>query len=238
MYEDGREEKLGATLTSGLARGSAPAGLSPTHEDLAVERALGMPAREVIPVGSLAMILEALSGHHDVSFEGVPVKTSGERVTPRATVEDGPNGGFVVRIEADPKVTDVIALGVGRVGAVLHPLGGMEMGETWERLPFTRGFKANDKTELVTRVLPELEKTFAVDIRTRKLPRKAREARPRIAIDLSHQGHTLSVLPTLVYGIPPSRAVDGDSVTLLGKRGPGAASRARSASSSCGCATS
>ncbi len=220
VYEDGREEKLGATLTSGLARGSAPAGLSPTHEDLAVERALGMPAREVIPVGSLAMILEALSGHHDVSFEGVPVKTSGERVTPRATVEDGPNGGFVVRIEADPKVTDVIALGVGRVGAVLHPLGGMEMGETWERLPFTRGFKANDKTELVTRVLPELEKTFAVDIRTRKLPRKAREARPRIALDLSHQGHTLSVLPTLVYGNPPIARIDGDSVTVLGKEVP------------------
>ena len=220
VYEGGREERLGATLTSGLARGTAPPGLSPTHEDLAVERALGLPAREVIPVGSLAMILEALSGHHDVSLDGVPVKTSGERVTPAATVEDGPNGGFIIRIDADPKVSDILALGVARVGDVLHPLGGMEMGETWERLPFTRAFKATEKTELVTKVLPELEKTFAVDIRTKKLPRKVREARPRIALDLSYQGHTLSVLPTLVYGDPPIARVDGDSVTVLGKEVP------------------
>jgi len=220
VYEDGREERLAATLTSGLARGTAPAGLSPTHEDLAIERALGLPAREVIPVGGLAGILESLSGHRDVSLDGVPVQTSGERVMPRAAVEDGPGGGFVVRIEADPKVTEIVALGVGRVGAVLHPLGGMDMGEMWERLPFTRPFKENAKTELVTKVLPELEKTFAVDIRTRKLPRKVREARPRIALDLSHQGHTLSVLPTLVYGDPPIARIDRDSVVVLGKEVP------------------
>ncbi len=226
VYADGREERLGATLTSGLARGTAPAGLAPTHEDLAVERAVGMPAREVIPVGSLPVILEALSGREGITLEGAPVQTSGERVTPRAAVEDGPNGGFIVRIEADPRVSEVVALGVARVrGAaggsdVLHPLGGMEMGEAWERLPFTRGFKATEKTELVTRVLPELERTFGVDVRTRKLPRRAREARPRIALDLSHQGHTLSVLPTLVYGDPAIARVDGDTVTVLGKEVP------------------
>ena len=216
----GREERLGATLTSGLARGTAPKGLSPTHEDLAIERALGMPAREVIPVGSLGLVLESLSGHADVSFEGAPVKTSGERVVPRASVEDGPNGGFVVRIEADPRVSEIIALGVGRVGDVLHPLGGMDMGETWERLPFSRGFKATEKTDLVTKVLPELERTFTVEVKTKKLPRKVKEARPRIALDLSYQGHTLSVLPTLVYGDPPIARVQGDQVTVLGKEVP------------------
>jgi len=218
--EDGQEEKLAGSLTAALARGTIPAGLTPTHADLTVERALGVPTRDVIPVGSLATILETLSGSPDVTFEGKPAETSGERVTPRAAVDDGPNGSFVLRIEADPKVDEVIALGVGRVGAVLHPLGGMDMGETWERLPFTRAFKATEKTELVTKVLPELEKKFVVLIRTKKLPRKVRETRPRIALDLSHQGHTLSVLPTLVYGNPPIARVDGDAVTVLGKEVP------------------
>jgi superfamily II DNA or RNA helicase len=220
VWDDGREAKLGATLTSGLARGTAPEGLSPTHEDLAIERALGMPAREVIPVGSLPAVLDLLSGTPDVTLDGVPVKTSGERVVPRAAVDDGPNGGFIIRIEADPMVTEILALGVARVGQVLHPLGGMDMGETWERLPFTRPFKATEKTELVTKVLPELEKKFTVVVRTKKLPRKVRETRPRIAVDLSHQGHTLSVLPTLVYGNPPIARVDGDAVTVFGKEVP------------------
>jgi superfamily II DNA or RNA helicase len=220
VFADGREERLGATLTSGLARGTAPAGLAPTHEDLAIERALGMPAREVIPVGGIPAILDSLTGHADVRLDGAPVKTSGERVVPRAVVDDRPNGGFVVQITGDPTVTEVVALGVGRVGETLHPLGGMEMGEAWERLPFTRAFKITEKTELVTNVIPELEKKFTLEVRTRKLPRKVREARPRIALDLSHQGHTLSVLPTLVYGDPPIARVDGDAVTVLGKEVP------------------
>jgi superfamily II DNA or RNA helicase len=220
VWADGREERMGASLTSGLAVGSVPKGLSPTHEDLAVERLLGLPAREVVPVGSLTGILEALSGNPSVTLEGAAMQTSGERIVPRAFIDDGPNSGFVVRIAADPKVEEIIALGVGRVGTTLHPLGGMDMGEMWERLPFTRPFRSTEKTDLVTKVLPELEKTYPVEVRTKKLPKKVREAVPRIALDLSHQGHTLSVFPTLVYGDPPIARVDGPNLTLLGKEVP------------------
>jgi superfamily II DNA or RNA helicase len=41
--------------------------------------------------------------------------------------------------------------------------------------------------------------------------------RPRIAMDLSHHGHTLSVLPLLVYGDPPMARIDGDDVIAIGK---------------------
>jgi superfamily II DNA or RNA helicase len=220
VYPDGREERLGPSLTSLLARGAAPGGIAPTHEDLAIERALGTPAREVIPVAGLAGVLGALAGHADVTFDGAPVKTSGDRILPVAWVDDGPSGGFVVRVDKDPRVTEIVALGVARVDGALHPIGGTQMGEAWERLPFSRAFKATDKTELVTKVLPELEKAFIVSIRTKKLPRKVRDTRPRIAIDLSHHGHTLSVLPTLVYGEPPMARVDGDTVTVFGKEVP------------------
>ena len=220
VWNDGREERMAASLTSALAVGSVPKGLSPTHEDVAIERLLGLPAREVVPVGSLGGIFEALSSNESVTLEGVAIQTSGERVVPRATVDDGPSGGFVIRIGPDPRVEEIVALGVARVGNTLHPLGGMDMGETWERLPFTRPFRSTDKTDLVTKVLPELEKTYVVDVRTKKLPRKVREAQPRIALDLSHKGHTLSVLPTLVYGDPPIARVDGPNLTILGKEVP------------------
>ena len=55
-----------------------------------------------------------------------------------------------------------------------------------------------------------------VVIATKKLPTTSKDARPRIEMDLSHQGHTLSVLPTLVYGDPPIARVDGNSVVALG----------------------
>jgi superfamily II DNA or RNA helicase len=219
VSEDGTERKLTTSLASGLANASA-LGVAPTHEDLAVERALGTPPREVVPVGGLPLILEALSGHHDVRLEGAKVKTSGEKVVPLATLEDGPSGGFLVRIVKPPEVTAIIALGVARVGDTLHPMGGMDMGETWERLPFTRPFPATEKTELVTKILPQLEESFDVEMKTRKLPKKVRETRPRIVLDLSYQGHALSVLPTLVYGNPPIARVDGDAVTVLGKEVP------------------
>ncbi|NVL83934.1 hypothetical protein, partial [Escherichia coli] len=49
------------------------------------------------------------------------------------------------------------------------------------------------------------------------LPRRAADVRPRIAMDLSHHGHTLSVLPLLVYGDLPMARVDGDDVIALGR---------------------
>jgi superfamily II DNA or RNA helicase len=83
-----------------------------------------------------------------------------------------------------------------------------------------RTFPPAQQTELVTKIIPELEKKLDVIVTTKKLPRKASEARPRIAMDLSHHGHTLSVLPTLVYGDPPMARIDGDAVTLLGRDVP------------------
>ena len=57
-------------------------------------------------------------------------------------------------------------------------------------------------------------------IATTRLPRKAAEARPRVHMDLSHQGHTLSVLPTLVYGDPPVARIEGDAIATLGDEVP------------------
>ncbi|MEA2752846.1 MAG: hypothetical protein QOI41_6989, partial [Myxococcales bacterium] len=218
IYPGGREEKMGATLTSGLAKGRAPAGLEPTHDDLIVDRIVGSPAREIVPAGHVAEVFRALSNDAEVFFDGVPMKVSGEPLLPRAVVEDAPGGGFTLRIEKDPGIEEVVSMGVVRWNGVLRPLTEVETtGEFLEKLPLARVFPKAQETELVTKVLPELEKKLTVHINTKKLPRRAADVRPRIAMDLSHHGHTLSVLPVLVYGDPPMARVDGDDVIALGK---------------------
>jgi superfamily II DNA or RNA helicase len=221
VHGDGREERMGGTLGNDLALGRGPAGLTPTHDDLKIDRILGSPAREIVPLARVADVLEALSSSADVTWNGAKVRVSGEPIPPLATIDDAPGGGFVLRMERNPAVTEVIALGVARCGDTLRPLGETSTtGEMLERLPLSRTFPRAQETELVTKVLPELEKKLNVVVRTKKLPRKATGARPRIAMDLSHQGHTLSILPTLVYGDPPIARVDGDEVTVLGSDVP------------------
>ncbi|HEV3192151.1 MAG TPA: DEAD/DEAH box helicase [Polyangiaceae bacterium] len=219
-YGDGREERLGGTLASDLARARVHKGLTPTHDDLRVDRILGSPAREIVPLARVADLLEALAGA-EVTYNGTKVKASGELVLPEAIVEDEPTGGFVLRVQRSPAVTQVVAMGVALCGDTLRPLGETSTtGESLERLPLIKTFGPSEKTALVTRVLPEVEKKLVVTLLTKALPHKRVTARPRIMMDLGHQGHALSVLPTLVYGDPPIARVDGDSVTLFGDEVP------------------
>ena len=218
IHPGGREEKLGATITSGLAKGRAPAGLEPTHADLLVDKIVGSPAREIVPVGRVAEVFRALSSDAEVLFEGAPVKLSGEPVMPRAVVEDAPGGGFTLRIEKDPGIEEIVSMGVVRCDGVLRPLAEVETtGEFLEKLPLSRVFPKAQETELVTKVLPELEKKLTIHVTTKKLPKRAVAAKPRMVMDLSHHGHTLSVLPILVYGDPPMARIDGDDVIALGR---------------------
>ena len=209
---DGSEQAV-TSLASDLARGKADE-VSATHDDLRVDRILGATARRFAPLGRLADLFDGMSAA-EVTFDGASVKVSGEPVLPRASIVDAP-GGFLLRIERDPAIGEIVAKGVARVGDTLRPLGETDTtGDLLERLPLSRTFLGADKAELVTRVIPELEKKLELEILTTKLPRRSFTARPRIAMDLSHQGHTLSILPTLVYGDPPIARVDGDALTPL-----------------------
>jgi superfamily II DNA or RNA helicase len=221
VHGDGREERVPGSLGSDRARDTAFAGLTPTHEDLRAERALGTPPRATVIGSRVADVLGALSVSAEVTFEGAPVKVSGELLLPRASVSDAPGGGFVLRLERDPSITEVLARGLARCGDTLRPLGEMSAtGELLERLPLARTFAPADTTDLVTKVLPELESKLDVVIATKKLPRKATAVRPRVHMDLSHQGHTLSILPMLVYGDPPLARIDGDVITTMGDEVP------------------
>lgn len=215
IVRGGAEEPFKGSVASDAVRIKIP-DLSPTHDDIRIDRVVASTSRDVVPLERLADILDALASATDVTLDGKPIKTSNERVKPRAIVEDAPNGAFTLRVEADPAVTAVVAPGVVRLADVLRPLAETATtGERLERLPLVRTFARNEETELVTRVIPELEKTIEVTVRAKRLAKKSVHARPRLEMDLSHQGHTLSVLPLLVYGDPPIARVDGDKVVVL-----------------------
>jgi superfamily II DNA or RNA helicase len=220
-HADGREERLVRSIASSVAQGRAPANWEPTHDDLRVDRMLGMPPREVIQPGRIRDVFEALAADAEVTLDGASVRVSAAPVLPRARIEDAAGGGFLLRLDRDPEVTRVIAKGVALCGDVLRPIGeASTTGERLERLPLLRRFAPGEAVDLVTNVLPDLRSKLDVVIATDRLPRPAGDARPRIEMDLSHQGHTLSVLPTLVYGDPVVARVDGDVVVPLGDRVP------------------
>jgi superfamily II DNA or RNA helicase len=218
---DGREEPFQGSLASDLARGRLGAGLVPTHDDLLIDRMVTAHQGKAISTERLPELFAALSGSSEVTLEGTKVRVSGERVLPRAVIEDDARGGYLLRIERDPEVSEVVAMGVARLGDLIRPLGEVQTtGYLLERLPLARSFSAAQETELVTLVLPELEQRLPVHIATRKLSQKNSQARPRIAMDLSHHGHTLSVLPLLVYGDPAIARIDADAVVALGNAVP------------------
>ena len=220
VYADGRKEQLGS-LSSSIATGKLPRELTPTHDDLTIDRILSASRRDVPPFSRLPALLSALASAEHVTFEGAPTKASGEILLPHASVDDAPGGGFVLTLERNPSITAVVAAGVARAGKTLHPLGETgSAGQRLERLPLVRTFSREQQAELVTVVLPEIEARLKVSVRTERLPRASTAARPRIFLDLSHHGHTLSVLPTLVYGDPPILRIDGDKTTALGDDAP------------------
>jgi superfamily II DNA or RNA helicase len=221
VFADGREVSVTTSLSSDVARGRLPEALSPTHDDLHVDRLLGAPLREVVPLSAVGDLFSALSSDAEVTFQGEPVRVSGDVVRPRAIVEDAPLGGFVLRMEQDPEVTEVVAMGVVRCGDTLRPIAeGETTGQLLERLPLSRTYAGAGEADLVTRVIPELEKRIPVSVVTSRLPGTRSGLGPRIAMDYGHQGHTLSVLPHLVYGDPPIARIEGDAVVALGREVP------------------
>jgi superfamily II DNA or RNA helicase len=220
IYADGKEQAV-TGLASLIATNALPSGVTPTHDDLTIDRLLASFRRDVVPLARVPGLLASLASAEHVTLDGAVVKTSGDVLLPRAVVDDAPGGGFTLTLERDPSITAVVAEGVARAGDLLYPVGETQAtGLLLERLPLTRVFTREQQADLVTVVLPEIETRLTVEMRTARLPRATTTARPRIAFDLSHHGHALSVLPLLVYGDPPVLRVDGDVATALADDAP------------------
>jgi superfamily II DNA or RNA helicase len=213
IVEGAHTEAL-TSLATLVSRGEAP--FSPTHDDMKLDLIMSSWRRGQVVWSRTAEVLALLAGS-EVWFEARAVRASGERLPPIVRVEDE-RDGVVLRIEQDPAVTEVLAPGLAIVGDVLRPLAETQLtGLRLERLPLTRFFSPNELGEVVTDVLPQLEKKLTVEVRTRRLPRTGKAERPRVHMEYAQEGHALTVLPALVYGNPPrARIDDGKLVHLEG----------------------
>jgi superfamily II DNA or RNA helicase len=212
----GGAQLLEQSLADLVARRGAEETFSPTHADLAVDRLLRYAPPGPFSFDNAVALLRALVGADDVRLDGVPVRTSGEPLYPRARAVDAAAGGVELVIEAALDVTRIVAPGVLLRGETLHPFGAQaRFGRSWERLPFRRVFPLSELSELVSTVLPELERHIPVQVATTRLPKREGALSPWIRFEIDFVDHGIDVLPSLVYGDPPQARVDGDRLVHL-----------------------
>jgi superfamily II DNA or RNA helicase len=210
------ERTLDSSLADFLARRQETAGLAPTQADLAIDRLLGAALAKPLSFDKAVTLIRALVGTEEVTLDGEPVRVSAEPVHPRARVEDAGAGAVELVIEIDPEVTRVVAPGVLLRGDTVRPFGARDrFGQRWERLPFRRTFAGAEITELVSSVIPELERHIAVDVRASRLPRRGGPVAPWIRFEIDFVDHGVDVLPLLVYGDPPAARIDRDRLVHL-----------------------
>lgn len=223
---DGQEAPLTEPLSRLLAAHRCP--VEPQHEDLEIDRLLVQSGRgptragtsQGLSVEGYERLLRTLHASKNVQLDGAPIQVSLEPLLPRACARDAKSAKGEAQVEMSvdwPKKKPVILdRGVGQLGTTIHPLGATEIaGPRWERLPLNRFVPADDVGELVSKILPELERHLTVEIQSKKLPQRGGVEKPRIHFDMTPQGHTLSVLPTLVYGDPPQIRIDGGRLVHL-----------------------
>jgi superfamily II DNA or RNA helicase len=216
---DGKEHPITETL-SAVVSGRLPGpSVSPEQADLNVDRILGTRVRGRLPADRLIHVLTALAGHGEVFLEDARVAVADEVLLPRALVEDTRNGARLV-IDKDPRIDEVITLGVARCGQSLHRLGETELtGSRLERLPSVQTVTRAELHELLEKTVPALAQRIPVEVRASRVPEVSRRARPEILLDITHEGSRMSVLPTLVYLEAADRApiarVDGGRLVHL-----------------------
>ncbi|MGQ4809841.1 hypothetical protein NKDENANG_03277 [Candidatus Entotheonellaceae bacterium PAL068K] len=200
-------------LAGGQVAGPA---VATTRADMAVEQLLGQRLSERLPRELMPRLLAALGQCSDVCLDDVPIKTSSSPVLPQANVIDHSHG-VLLRLEPDASITEVFHNGVVLCGDTLRPVG--QSGLTArERDDLTQGrfFSLDVLTELVTEILPSLQKRVPIRVQTRRLPDTTVEL-PRVVIETHREGETLAVLPLLVYGDPPAARIEaGRFVHLRG----------------------
>src|SRR6185436_1943241 len=206
------ETPLESTLSALLAQ---PGSVQPEQCDLLADRLLERRSRGVLAPEKLDALLRVLVGARNVLLDGRPVAITDEEILPRAIVEDrGPD--VVLTIARDPRVTDVPSPGVALCGDVLCRLGEIGLtGGYLQNLPVVRSFDERQLGLLTTRELPELARRMPIEMRTRRLPRVAKDLKPRLQLELTQVGAALSVLPTLVYGSPPHVRIDDGRMVYL-----------------------
>jgi superfamily II DNA or RNA helicase len=194
--------------------------LMPREQDLTLDRLIGSALGRYRLGPTQLAVITLLDGAYQVSLDGRKISVSTDTLLPRAKVVDS-GAGVQVELERPAELQTIVGPGVGLAANVLRPLAETELsGLRWEKLPNRRYFGPDELGELVTKVLPQLQRRMFVDIDTDKLPGLTRRVPPSVVFDLSTEGDTLVVSAHLVYGNPPLARVEKDRLVQLGASAP------------------
>ncbi|MET0401996.1 MAG: DEAD/DEAH box helicase [Cystobacter sp.] len=212
---DNTARLLARSLASLLSLPAEAARIQVERCDLLADKLLLKPTRGALPPERLGALLKVLEPARTVIFDGALVSVSSEPIVPRVTVRDR-GEQTVLRIEKDPRITEVVSPGVVLCGGALCPLGEQGLtGASLESLPQERVFSPAQMGDLTGKVLPDLARRMPVDVKSQRLPPIDRTLTPRISMELNQLESGLSVLPTLVYGAPPTVRIDNGRMVFL-----------------------
>jgi superfamily II DNA or RNA helicase len=213
----GVSRPLKGTLSGLLANPEEAATLQVEQYDLRADLLLDAGSRGILPPTKLDALLRLLIGARHVFLDGAEVISAEEEIAPRAIVADQADN-VAVTITRDPRIVEVLSPGVGftREGTIARLTEGDLTGGWLQHLPIVNVYRARQTGDVATQILPDLSRRMLVDVRSRRLPRVVRDLEPRVVIELNHLGMGLSVLPTLVYGNPPSVRIDDGKMVYLG----------------------
>ncbi|WP_426730047.1 SNF2-related protein [Myxococcus faecalis] len=212
---DNTARLLARSLSSLLTNPVEAARIQVEPCDRVVDALLARPTRGALPPERLDALLRALEPARTILFDGMLMSVSSELLLPRVTVEDR-GEQTVMKVDRDPRVTEVISPGIAVGGGVLFRLGEQSLsGSRLEKLPQERAFSPDQMGELTGKVLPELARRLPVDVKSKRLPAIDRTLKPRISLELDPLEGGLSVLPTLVYGSPPTVRIDNGRMVYL-----------------------
>ncbi|HEX7843961.1 MAG TPA: DEAD/DEAH box helicase [Kofleriaceae bacterium] len=214
LVRNDRTDPLAGSLLSLVGTGKASA-IATTEADLTADQLITLRAGP-LSGERLENLLTVLADARDVRWKDQPVTTSAEPVLPRGVVDDAP-GGVQVRIERDPAVREVVAVGVVRTtGDVLRPIGAVDLsGPRLDKLPQVFDVAPSAFPELIGKYLPTLAQRIAIEVRATRLPKVGGREPPRMEFEFDEDGDKFRVMPTLVYGDPPRSRVDGATLVHL-----------------------
>jgi superfamily II DNA or RNA helicase len=212
---DNTARLLARSLASVLANPVEAARIQVEPCDLLADKLLLRPTKGALAPERLDALLRVLEPARTVIFDGTLVSVSSEPLLPRVTVEDR-GEQTVLKVDRDPRVTEVVGPGLALCGDTLCKLGEQTLtGTRLENLPQERAFSPSQMGELTGKVLPDLARRMPVDVKSQRLPPIDRALKPRISVELNSLDSGLSVLPTLVYGSPPTVRIDNGRMVYL-----------------------
>lgn len=216
VHADGSETALSGTLSALLSRPAEARTLQVEQYDLQADRLLESGGRSVLPPSKVDALVRVLVGARLMFLDGREVAMAEEEILPRAVVEDR-GDDVVVTIARDRRITTVPSAGIVLADEALARHGELELCGAWlQNLPIVKSYPPAQFGDVTTRILPDLSRRMAVEVRSRRLPRIVRGLPPRMILDMSQVGTSLSVLPKLVYGNPPCARIDDGRMVHLG----------------------